>query len=672
MLRERPNAAVMAVAAALACSPLAYGFYDLTVWAPLGLGAAVLLVVLVFIPPGRLDGPARVAVVGMVLLLALSFASIAWAQSRESAWTSANRLAVYAIVFGIGVVALRTRVTAWSAMTLLGLPALVTALVLAVLFIIGGGSGAFVHGRLDAPMGYVNGTAALLVMGAWPWLGLAERLRSRWWRGGALGAAALIASAAVLTETRAIVLAAAASIVLALLSGTGRGRRGANLLVVLAAVAASAYWTLRVYGSTGPTHLAAPGAGALRGAGLALLGVTALAFTGGIAMERAWPTVSSVLRRIHGRPLRVTMVAVIVLALTAGATIERRSIVAQWHDFTTLNAERSATNRFLAPGGGPRYDLWRIALDEFAGNPVGGVGAGNYADQEFRRRHGLEHVTTPHSLELQMLAELGVGGAVGLLLFVLPVLATGHARPRNRLAARDGGLRASALGMFAAWLAGTSVDWLYDIPGLTGMAMLAAAVLLVPADTATAPAASRPGSAAADPRGSVRARGSLRSPAMLGLALVLMALLAASLGRQYVATLYRDSGQALERHSVLTALGKLRTAEALDPWSLQTQYAVASAYARANDYPAARAALLRAQRLEPENFVPPALLGDIALRAGHRRVALVEYRRALRLDPRDPSLKRAVRAVGGAGGSGPDGARSASQSAPDSRANSAS
>ena len=78
---------------------------------------------------------------------------------------------------------------------------------------------------------------------------------------------------------------------------------------------------------------------------------------------------------------------------------------------------------------------------------------------------------------------------------------------------------------------------------------------------------------------------------------------------------------------------------------MQTQYAVASAYARLNDYTAARTVLVHAEQLEPENYVPPALLGDIATRAGDPTTALAAYRRALRLDPREPTLHQAVRSA---------------------------
>ncbi len=627
---------MLLVAATLACSPLAFGYYSFTTWAPLGLGAVVLLVMLAFGPPARLTGYGRTAAAGLGLLLALSFASILWAESRDSAWTSANQIAVYAVIFAIGLLAIRGRPSGRATMLVLGLPALLGALVLAFEFVTGGGGGAFLQGRLDTPMGYINGTAGLFVMGIWPWLGLAETLASRWLRAAAISAAALIASTAVLTQSRAIVLATAATIVLVLIAAPGRTRRGVNLLIVLAAVAAAAHWTLSVYSSTGPGQLPAPSSTAIRDAGLALLGSAPSASRLKALIERSAPSACRARRRERlTLQLGRALLAVTSIVVIAGAVAERGRIQTQWHDFTALKSENSAANRFLALGGGYRYDLWRIAVDEFAGDPLGGVGAGNYADQYYQRRHQLEDVTVPHSLELQMLAELGIGGAIGLVLFVAPVLGAGLTRRRTTLAATDPALKIAALGMFTAWLAATSVDWLYNIPALAGMAMLAAAVLVVPGRE-------RYRSSAIGAPDSTPLRRSRRAQSMLVVTLGVLALVAASLGRQYVAMLYSDSGRGLVSNHPVQALRKLRTAEQLDPWSQQTQYAVASAYARLDDYPAARSALLRAEQLEPENYVPPALLGDIATRAGDKRVALAAYRRALRLDPLEPALQQAV------------------------------
>jgi hypothetical protein len=636
---RRPNLIALLVALTLACSPLAFGYYDFSSWAPLGIGAVVLLVMLAFGPAPTIGRYGRSAALGLGLLLILSFASMLWAESRDSAWTGADKIAVYAVVFAIGVLAIRERASARAVMLVLGLPALVSAIVLAVEFIAGGAGSDFLQGRLSNPMGYINGTAGLFVMGIWPWFGLAESLGSRLLRSAAIAAAALIASTAVLTQSRAIVLATIVAITLVLIAAPGRTRRAVNLLIVLAAVAASAHWTLRVYSSTGPSQLLDPSAGAIRGAGVALLGAALVGGALKVLVSLLTARLPAIRRERLVAAVGRTLLALTVACVLVGGVAEHQRLSTQWHDFTALKAEKSAGNRFLALGGGYRGDLWRIALDEFAAEPLGGVGAGNFSDEYYERRHQLEDVTVPHSLELQMLAELGIGGVLGLGLFVVAVLAAALTRRRATLAATDPALKIAALGMFAAWLAATSVDWLYDIPGLACMAMLAAAVLVAPA-----PAGAELSDAPAPPASArlPQTRRGRRAQITLVVTLGMLALVAASLGRQYVAVLYSDSGKGLVSKHPLKALQTLRTAEQLDPWSLQTQYAVASAYAALNDYPAARAALLRAAQLEPENYVPPALLGDIATRSGDRAAAASAYRRALRLDPLEPALQQAV------------------------------
>ena len=89
----------------------------------------------------------------------------------------------------------------------LGLPALISALVLARNSPPEAAAAISCRAGSTTPMGYINGTAGLLVMGIWPWLALAETAQTRRLRAAAIGAAALIASTAVLTQSRAIVLA---------------------------------------------------------------------------------------------------------------------------------------------------------------------------------------------------------------------------------------------------------------------------------------------------------------------------------------------------------------------------------------------------------------------------------------------------------------------------------
>jgi Flp pilus assembly protein TadD len=135
---------------------------------------------------------------------------------------------------------------------------------------------------------------------------------------------------------------------------------------------------------------------------------------------------------------------------------------------------------------------------------------------------------------------------------------------------------------------------------------------------------------------------SRRGQAGTVLALAILALLAASVGRQYAATRYQQAGAAEVARSPRAAISTLAEAQKLDPDSLETLYSLAASYAREDNYARARDTLLLAAAREPDNYVPPALLGDLALRRGDTSLAAVEYRRALALNPTDPELLQAV------------------------------
>jgi O-Antigen ligase len=635
--------AALAVAIVLALSPLFSGYYDPGQWEPLALGAVVLLVMLSWVARPALSRAGLTAAAGLGVLLALSAASILWAESRDSAWTATNQVALYVLVFVIGVIAVRERRSAHAVILILGAPALLTSVVLSISFIFGGGQGAFLTSRLDSPIGYINGTAGLLSMGLWPWLAFAERSGSRWLRAGAIAATSLIAGTVVMTQSRAIIPATVLAAVLVLAAAPNRTRRAVNLLIALASIAVSLHWTLAIYNTHGlvgsnapPTHAS------LRSAGLALLIGAIVAGAVWLALRRLLNslTASNRARTVHATG--VALLAATALAVVALIGLGHSTISTQWRAFTNEQLTSStSTTRFLEAGGF-RKDLWRVALDEFKNNPVGGVGAGNYDDDYYRLRRNPEYVVVPHSLELQMAAELGIGGIIGIALLIVGVIVAGFSR-RGTLAAEDPVIKVAALGMFAAWLGATSVDWLYDIPGLAGAAVLAAALLCIPAKrTALATAGGTPATAASGSTSTGRRSrgGQLILIACLGA----LALLAASIGRQYAAGRYLASGTGAIARSPQAALHTLASAESLDPYSLQTLYEISAAYARLDDYDDARDALLQAQSVEPDSYVPPALLGDLAHRRGLYAEAASEYARALSLNPDEPSLQQDVSA----------------------------
>jgi hypothetical protein len=481
----------------------------------------------------------------------------------------------------------------------------------------GSGPHLFIEYRLDQPVGYINGEAGLLLMGAWAVLAAAERDHRAVVRAGAMGVAVLFVDLMVLTQSRAVIPALIGSVALLLAALPGRIRRACMLLCVGAGAAVALPWLLDVYAGHDASHPEAlPSVGVTRAAGLA--GVV-----GALLAATAWTAATSprAVAWARGSRRAITVALVAVAAGLAGAGVVAvgdpiHELRTRWDTFHSLKVDRTASQRFT-DAGGHRYDLWRIAVRELRDHPLRGVGAGNYVTDYYRLRKTPDFVRQPHSLELQVLAELGLPGALALAVFVGAVL-TAALRRRSSLDLR---LRIAAGGMFVVWLVHTSVDWLYNLPGLTGLALLAAAVLLA-----------RPVRAESSPRWEVPGR-----LAVTG-ALVALALLATSLGRHYAATLYQHKARAAVTRDPGAALGDARHALALDPYDPETYYVAAAAHARLDRYEQARGDLLEAAAREPFNYVPWALLGDLAARHGDDTEARRNYARAKALDPFDPLI----------------------------------
>ncbi|MEA2181123.1 MAG: Tetratricopeptide repeat, partial [Solirubrobacteraceae bacterium] len=188
--------------------------------------------------------------------------------------------------------------------------------------------------------------------------------------------------------------------------------------------------------------------------------------------------------------------------------------------------------------------------------------------------------------------------------------------------------------------------WMHLLPGLTGVALLGAAVLLRPAgrededeDPAAAEAENRAGAevddrAGAPPR-SRRVR--LATTILVGIAITVAAL---SFSRQTLSELYVKRAQDALARDPSRALVESNRALRLDREAIAAYYAKAAALARFGDGGAAQAVMRDATRREPRNFVTWALLGDLSVRRGELHAARSYYRRAARLNPRDPGLAK--------------------------------
>ena len=485
-------------------------------------------------------------------------------------------------------------------------------------------------GRLDGPLGYINGQASFYLIGFWACLAVAELRRFPLVAGLALGGATVLGCLLLLSQSRGVAVAGAVSCLVVMCLVPGRVRRAWALVLVGGAGVLAGPTLVDVYqaGSAGAVDASVANAGA-RAALLAGLGVALVWTAAGFAAART-PRLRELLS-----PVALGVLLAGGLALLGVAALEQERIRStadeQYTAFVRLGVEPQGSSAAVAPtsrlvsGAGTRYDYWRIAWGAWKDHPIAGLGAGGYDRPYFLERSTVEDIRQPHSIELQMLSELGLVGAV-LLSLALGGLAWGAWRASR--AARSSPTRAllavAGVGAVVSWTVHTSVDWIHLLPGVTGLALVAAVLLARAGD---------PPQAAADPVAARRGR-----PVVIAVIAVGLALACVSLSRQGLAEHFRSSAQDALAARPADALRDADRSLRLDPEAVQSYYVKAAALARFNEPAAARAALREALRREPTRFVTWALLGDLAVRTGDFRAARDAYGRAHALNPLDPTL----------------------------------
>lgn len=602
-----------------------FGYYDLAVFGVLALVVLPALLALVISRPFRPSPAALIAGSGLMGLWLWALASTLWAQSAERALIEADRWLLYAAVFAVLVLLMRDRRLAGVAIAAAtaGIVALVVYLT-GTLLIGDAPQSLFIPRQLSEPFQYTNGLAAYLLLGFWPLVAVAERDRPVVLSAAAAGLATLVLCLLVLVQSRGAAAALLASAILILAVVPGRLTRAWLLLIVFGGAALAMPTLLDVYSSSQGSR---PTLESVRRAGSAALAVAggAAAVWLVIGLARAWIARRGEGGNRTGRRLAETVLAVVVAFLLAVSVGLSGRIVdqgkTQYDAFVSLGAAGGSSR--LVSGAGNRYDYWRIALREAGAYPVAGIGAGNYHFRYFRERRTAEDIRQPHSVELQMLAELGLVGGFLLAIFVFGVL-LGWVRTA-RAGRTDPGARTLALaggGAFLGWLAHTSVDWHHLVPGLTGIALCAAAGLVMP------------------PPGAGGAAGTDRPAGRLVIGLVVAAVVAGGLfvARPVLGEHHRSEAQGQLASEPSQALREADRALSYDGQSLAAYHVKAAAQARLDRYTDARATLLEAIRVEPDDFVTWALLGDLATRAGDVAQADQAYGRASELNPRDPLL----------------------------------
>lgn len=606
------------------------GAFAISRWAPLTLFVLALLLGAVVTRTGAAlpaAWPVRVAL-GAIWGLALwSLLSMLWAQSSASAFQGADTMILYAAIVTLPF-ALPMRRSAlasvgWTVSAGIGL----LAVYILVRLRVDGGS-LFLAGRLNGPIDYRNATALLFAIPAWPFLvAAAAKTNGRPVRAAAFALAVLCLGLAFLTQSRGILIGLCLGGVVALAAGPDRVRRAWLALLATGGVAVASPWLLRPYHAFTANRPAAIQHGIVVAAN-ALIVLTAAAFVVGMAaalFDQGLRPGSPKLIGIR-RAARAALAAVIVIGLVAGAVAVGNPVTFarhKWDEFRALNASTTTASTRLLTVSGQRYDLWRVALKEFATAPIQGVGADNYSFGYYRDRETNRNLNDPHSLLFALLSELGIVGVVLFCAFIAGLVAAvrrgwsslGDAQRRAVIAPAAGG---------AVLLGQSMVDWIWLIPGLTAIGLF---LLAVAAAQATGPA--------------TRARTSRSSVLRIGAA---GALIAAMLG---LLALFLSDAYIQQARSAIynppAELSAARVASAFDPWAVDPHYLEASAYETMGERSDAYQQLRDALELEPANSATLGVIGDFEARGGDFAVARAYYRRALALNPLDVGLQQLSR-----------------------------
>lgn len=580
----------------------------------IGLGAGVPLVAVAVwrtrLRIGR-GVPAGLALWTGLGLVALGFASIAWALDPSAAWIAANRSALLAcgLVLGLAAGAAVPR-AAERFPTLLSAAAVVPvglALLTEALPGLLGDDGA--GARLSAPVDYPN-ALALVAAVAVPGAVAAAGLRRRWAAPVAAAWLACLFTTSVLTLSRSGIAVTVVALLLALALGT-RARAGAAAATagLLGAVPAVLVGLLTHGLSTDGLDAAdRAGAGAVFGVAL-VAGAAAAALLARPALRLA----------AAARPPRPRLVAAVAAALVALAPVAVIAADAGAITGCGGGAVDNSVDRLTSADANQRGAWWCQAARGWSAEPLRGNGAGSYPlVQRRERENGDDRVLTldPHQVFLTPASDLG---SLGLVLMAGLWGAGGLALLRLRRAAPAGVVAIAAAGGVQSL-----TDWTLSWPA-SGLPVAAAVGLL-------AAAASR--------------RVAPRTLSGAGEAGLVGALAAAALAAPVVAGLpwwsahaVREGQDALGRGDLRGALSLARDARSRNPVSIDPLRLRALALSRGGDRAGAEAALREATRVQPEN---PMAWRALARFLGDGDAARAAWVRVHLLDPFAADARRAL------------------------------
>ena len=213
----------------------------------------------------------------------------------------------------------------------------------------------------------------------------------------------------------------------------------------------------------GVTSLAGSASSRERGGAVVLVALIVITALAALAQRRLCRDASDARVRL---PARAPLLATVVICAGLGL-----AIVLGAHEQSAQPLQGGSSR--LVSLQSNRYAYWRVALRAFGSEPVHGVGAGGWAVDWLRWRPFAEGAQDAHSLELQTLAELGIVGLALLAAFLAGVGLAARAAYRAAPGAAAGAIAACVV-----WLAHSPLDWDWEMPAVTLVAIILAGSLL--------------------------------------------------------------------------------------------------------------------------------------------------------------------------------------------------
>ena len=441
-------------------------FTEAQVWAGLVVWLLVAAALVLRAGPGPLSRAAWVAVAGAGLLAVWTLASMAWAPIVGSAYHAGQMVVLYTGVLTAGCLLLASPSgRAWVE----------PALALGTLIVIGysiserllPGVLHFSHsvsaeGRLEQPLTYWNAMGELAAIGLVLCAALVgSPTRPRWMVRLAGAACAPLAVGLYLSFSRGAMFACLAGLVAVLVASPIRAQRRGVILTLIAgglaiAAAAPLHGVTALSGSLSTRERQ----GAIVLAVLVVLMVGAAAVAPRLMGARAGEHPVRLPRRAPWIALAL-ICAGLAVAITVGAKE------------TTVSPSLSGGASRLTSLQSDRYAYWDVALRAFSSQPLRGVGAGGWELWWLHYRTVPAFAQDAHSLPLQTLAELGLVGLALLGMLVGGVAAA--ARRAHQVSPR---LTTGAIGGIVAYAAHAPLDWDWQMPAVTLVALVLAGMLL--------------------------------------------------------------------------------------------------------------------------------------------------------------------------------------------------